>query len=79
MHQIYQGHYFRPEADPTAPDFNPVAEALSYMGIRPGVDGGDFAGHADAQRWTTWTCRPASMHAMDAAAAAPDTPQQQSA
>ena len=79
VHQIYQGHYFRPEVDPTAPDFNPVAEALSYMGIRPGVDGGDFAGHADAQRWTTWTGRPASMHAMDAAAAAPDAPQQQSA
>jgi phenol hydroxylase P3 protein len=30
VHQIYQGNCFRPEADPTAPDFNPVAEALSY-------------------------------------------------
>jgi phenol hydroxylase P3 protein len=71
VHQIYQGHYFNADVDPSAPDFNPVAEALKYMGIRPGVDGGDFATHNDARNWTQWTGRPASMHAMDGAPPAP--------
>jgi phenol hydroxylase P3 protein len=62
VHQIYQGHYFRPEADPTAPDFNPLVEALKYMGIEPGVDGGNFHGHVDAMNWEQWSHRPASLH-----------------
>ena len=26
VQQIYQGHCFEPDADPTQPDFNPLAE-----------------------------------------------------
>lgn len=63
VHQIYQGNYFNPGVDPTAADFNPLAEALKYMGITPGVDGGDFATHIDAVNWAKWTNKPANMHA----------------
>ena len=63
VHQIYQGNYFNPGVDPTAPDFNPLVEALKYMGINPGVDGGDFQGHIDAVNWERWTNKPANMHA----------------
>ena len=59
VHQIYQGNYFPKPTDPTAADFNPLAEALRYMGIRPGVDGGEFDGHVDARNWEAWTGRPA--------------------
>jgi phenol hydroxylase P3 protein len=63
VHQIYQGTYFNPGVNPGAPDFNPHVEALKYMGINPGVDGGDFVGHIDAMNWEQWTKRPANMHA----------------
>ena len=62
VHQIYQGNCFLPEADPTADDFNPMVEALKYMGIKPGVDGGLFKDHIDAKRWEEWTSRPANIH-----------------
>jgi phenol hydroxylase P3 protein len=62
VHQIYQGTQFHPDSDPTAPDFNPHVAALRYMGIQPGVDGGDFTGHVDAVNWAQWTGKPASMH-----------------
>lgn len=62
VHQIYQGTQFHPDSDPGAPDFNPHVAALRYMGIEPGVDGGDFDTHADARHWTEWTGRPASLH-----------------
>jgi phenol hydroxylase P3 protein len=58
VHQIFQGNCFPEGADPTAPDFNPLVEALKYMGIKPGVDGGDLRTSADAQRWEEWTGRP---------------------
>lgn len=74
VHQIYQGNYFNPGVDPTAPDFNPLVEALKYMRIQPGVDGGDFATHADALNWQQWTGRPANMHAPQATPAKPATP-----
>ncbi len=64
--QIYQGNYFNPGVDPTSPDFNPLVEALKYMGINPGVDGGDFATHVDAFNWVRWTHKPANIHAPDA-------------
>ena len=32
------------------------------MGIKPGIDGGDFATHADALNWEEWTKRAASMY-----------------
>lgn len=62
VHQIYQGNCFLPGVDPTSPDFNPLVEALKYMGIQPGVDGGDFATNVDAVNWEKWTSRPANMH-----------------
>ena len=62
VHQIYQGNCFLPGVDPTAPDFNPMYEALRYMGIKPGVDNGDFKGSADATNWEKWTSRPANIH-----------------
>ena len=73
VHQIYQGNYFNPGVDPTAPDFNPLVEALKYMGITPGVDGGDFATHIDAVNWTRWTNRSANMHEPLTTNAAPDS------
>jgi phenol hydroxylase P3 protein len=74
VHQIYQGNCFLPEADPSSPDFNPMIEALKYMGIRPGVDGGDFATCQDARNWWEWTGRPANFNlgaAADAVRPAP--------
>jgi phenol hydroxylase P3 protein len=68
VHQIYQGNYFNPGVDPSAPGFNPLVEALKYMGIEPGVDGGDFATHVDAVNWERWTQRPANMAAPTATA-----------
>jgi len=62
VHQIYQGNCFLPRADPSSPDFNPMAEALKYMGINPGIDGGDYRTHLDATRWEQWTSRPANIH-----------------
>ena len=41
-----------------APDFNPLVEALKYMGLKPGIDGGDLAGSVDAVNWEKWTGRP---------------------
>jgi phenol/toluene 2-monooxygenase (NADH) P3/A3 len=63
VHQIYQGSYFMPDVNPAAPDFNPLVEALRYMGITAGVDGGDFNTHVDAKNWAQWTHRPANAHA----------------
>lgn len=62
VHQIYQGNCFGEGVDPTAPGFNPVAAALQYMGIKPGIDGGLMSQHIDARRWEEWTHRPANMH-----------------
>ncbi|TDU28525.1 phenol hydroxylase P3 protein [Panacagrimonas perspica] len=62
VNQIYQGNCFLPGVDPTAPDFNPMAEALKFMGLKPGVDGGLFKEHLDAKRWEQWTSRPANIH-----------------
>lgn len=62
VNQIHQGNCFLPDVDPSAPDFNPMAEALKYMGIRPGIDGGLWRDHPDARRWEEWTGRPANIH-----------------
>jgi phenol hydroxylase P3 protein len=62
VHQIYQGNCFKEGVDPTSPDFNPMAAALEYMGIKPGVDGGLIRDHVDARRWEEWTARPANLH-----------------
>ena len=62
VNQIYQGNCFLPGVDPTAPDFNPMVEALKYMGLKPGIDGGLFKEHLDAKRWEEWTSRPANIH-----------------
>lgn len=62
VHQIYQGNCVPEGVDPSAPDFNPVVEALKYMGIKPGVDGGLLKEHVDARNWEEWTNRSANLH-----------------
>jgi phenol hydroxylase P3 protein len=62
VHQIYQGNCFPEGADPTSPGFNPLVEALKYMGIKPGIDGGDLRGSVDARNWERWTERPHNIH-----------------
>ncbi len=62
VNQIYQGNCFLPGVDPTAPGFNPMVEALKYMGLKPGVDGGLLKDSIDAKRWEQWTSRPANIH-----------------
>ena len=57
VHQIYQGNCFPAGADPKAADFNPLVEALKYMGIKPGIDGGDLHASIDARNWEKWTGR----------------------
>ena len=67
--------------NPTAPDFNPLVEALRYMGITAGHDGGDFATHVDAKNWAAWTNRPANSHdpKPPTASEAPAAPERQRA
>ena len=77
VHQIYQGSYFLPDVNPTSPDFNPLVEALRYMGITAGHDGGDFNTHVDAKNWEAWTQRPANAHAPHVTN--PDTPERKAA
>ncbi|EIT70478.1 phenol hydrolase subunit alpha [Hydrocarboniphaga effusa AP103] len=60
VHQIYQGNCFPADVDPTAPDFNPLAEVLRYYGMNVGHDGGDYEGSPDSRNWESWTGRPAS-------------------
>jgi len=60
VHQIYQGNCFPADVDPTAPDFNPLAEVLRYYGMNVGHDSGDYEGSPDSRNWESWTGRPAS-------------------
>mgnify|MGYP003577153792 FL=1 len=56
VHQIFQGNCFRPEADPTQPGFNPLAEVLAWYQLSPD-DGGEFNTSADRANWERWTGR----------------------
>lgn len=54
VHQIYQGNCFTPEADPTAPDFNALAEVLKWYRIEMGRDNLDFEGSQDQKNFKAW-------------------------
>lgn len=58
VHQIYQGNCFLPDADPTAPGFDPLAEVLRYYNLNVGHDNGDYADSPDKRNWELWTGRP---------------------
>lgn len=53
-HQILQGHCFLPEADPSAPDFDPTAEVLKYYHLQSGHDNMDYQGSPDETNWLKW-------------------------
>jgi phenol hydroxylase P3 protein len=54
VHQIYQGNCFRPEADPTGPDFNPLLEVITWYGMNVGVDNAPYEGSDDQQHFLAW-------------------------
>ena len=54
VHQIYQGNCFCPDADPTQPDFNPLAEVLRWYKITQGQDNMDYADSQDKANFERW-------------------------
>ena len=54
VQQIYQGNCFPEDADPTAPDFNPIAEVMKYYNIQDGRDNMDFEGSEDEANFNAW-------------------------
>ncbi|WP_230970275.1 aromatic/alkene/methane monooxygenase hydroxylase/oxygenase subunit alpha [Nitrogeniibacter aestuarii] len=54
VHQIMQGNCFAEGADPTSPDFNPIASVLDWWHIENGRDNGDFAGSEDEKNFAQW-------------------------
>ena len=53
VHQIYQGNCFKPDVDPTQPDFNPLAAVLDYYDLKFG-DSGEFEGSEDQKNFAAW-------------------------
>ncbi|POP54489.1 YHS domain-containing protein [Zhongshania marina] len=62
VHEIYKGNCILDDVDPESPDYNPMVEAIRYMGLKPGIDGGLFKEHNDAMNWEKWTERPSNIH-----------------
>ena len=54
VHQIYQGNCFPEGADPTAPDFDALAEVLKYYHVNHGRDNLDFEGSEDQRNFDAW-------------------------
>lgn len=54
VHQIYQGNCFRPDADPAAEGFDPLAAVLDYYELNPGRDNLDFDGSEDQKNFAAW-------------------------
>jgi phenol hydroxylase P3 protein len=54
VHQIYQGHCFKLDADPAAPGFEPLAEVLRWYGLNHGRDNLDFEGSEDQRHFRDW-------------------------
>ena len=54
MQQIYQGNCFEPDADPTQPDFNPLAEVLRWYRMSWGEDNLDYADSPDKKNFERW-------------------------
>ncbi|MCH4273254.1 MAG: YHS domain-containing protein, partial [Kerstersia gyiorum] len=57
VHQIYQGNCFKPDVDPTAEGFDPLAAVLDWYGIQQGVDNMEFEGSPDQKNFASWTGR----------------------
>ncbi|MDD3483839.1 aromatic/alkene/methane monooxygenase hydroxylase/oxygenase subunit alpha [Azovibrio restrictus] len=54
VHQIYQGHCFKPDVDPTAPGFDPLAAVLDWYNLVDGQDNKDFNGSEDQRNFAAW-------------------------
>jgi phenol hydroxylase P3 protein len=54
VHQIYQGHCFKPGTDPTAEGFNPLMAVLDYYHVNVGRDNFDFEGSEDQKNFAAW-------------------------
>ena len=54
VNQIYQGNCFKPDVDPTAPDFDPLKAVLEYFNYNLGRDNGEFEGSEDQQNFAKW-------------------------
>ncbi len=54
VHQIYQGNCFKPDVNPAAEGFDPLAAVLDYCNIVMGQDNFDFDGSADQKNFETW-------------------------
>jgi len=55
VHQIYQGHCFKPDVDPTKKDFDPLAAVLDWYGVNVGQDNFDFEGSPDQRHFAQWS------------------------
>jgi phenol hydroxylase P3 protein len=53
-HDVFKGKAMRPEADPTAEDFNPAAEALAFWKLENGRDNGLHYGSQDERNFSMW-------------------------
>ena len=54
VHQILQGHCFKPDVDPTAPGFEPLPAVLDYYGFDAGRDNLDIEGSEDQRNFGAW-------------------------
>jgi phenol hydroxylase P3 protein len=54
VHQIYQGHCFKPGTDPTQEGFNPLLAVLDYYDLSVGRDNFDFEGSEDQKNFAAW-------------------------
>ena len=54
VQQIYQGNCFCPDADPSSPDFNPLAEVLRWYKMTWGEDNLDYADSPDKRNFEQW-------------------------
>jgi phenol hydroxylase P3 protein len=54
VQQIYQGNCFTPEANPGAPDFNPLMEVLKWYRMEFGRDNLDYEGSPDQKNFNAW-------------------------
>ena len=54
VHQILQGHCFKPDGDPKAPGFDPAAAVLDYYQLLDGQDNKEFKGSEDDLNFKRW-------------------------
>jgi len=54
VHQIYQGHCFKPDADPTKEGFDPLLAVLDWYELDVGRDNFDFEGSEDQKNFAAW-------------------------